>query len=273
MKREDWRRAYEPLPQALETRVAATLARLDPEEKYARRPSLRTAVIVLAILLALGGVAYAVLESKVADVFGWFYGPEMKDELLAGDIAPVGQRYRLGDVVYTLDEAVYKDGTVYGVGSIRAAEGANVVLIPEDYGVDLPAGYTLFMGEDEEIPEDAPSYAELAEQRGAKILLATCIANGVLNADGTLNASEIGYSCLPRADGSIQFTFEFSGGTVAVGNRLEPTLIERAPSYQVSLYLANWEVTSDGFWLREEPENTWLRTDWVVTVAPETKGE
>ena len=49
--------------------------------------------------------------------------------------------------------------------------------------------------------------------------------------------------------------------------------IERADSYDVSLYIANWEVNQYGEWLREEPNNTWLRYDWVVTVTPEIKGE
>ena len=134
----------------------------------------------------LGGVAYAVFRSQTAEWFGWFYGSDTKDALLSGDIAPVGQSYRLGDVIYTFEDAIYKNGTVYGTGTMRAADGANVVLIAEDYGVNEPAGYSLHYGEDETIPDDAPSYAGLATQTGAKIILARCVANGVVNADGTL---------------------------------------------------------------------------------------
>jgi hypothetical protein len=263
MKREDWQKAYEPLPAALELRVAHTLTRLE-EEKPVRKMSLRTAVIALAIVLALGGVAYAMIASQTAEYFGWFYGEEKKESLLTGDIAPSGESASLGDAVYTLDDVIYKDGTVYGTGTIRPGEGANIVLMTEDYGVNEPAGYLLHYGE-EEIPEDAPSYAELAREKGAKILLATCIANGVLNEDGTLNASEIGITLLPQRDGSIRFTFEFAGGG--------SNTIDREESYRLSLYIANWEVTQEGDWLREEPENTWLKTDWTVTVTPVMKGE
>ncbi|NLV57792.1 MAG: hypothetical protein GXY67_03395 [Clostridiales bacterium] len=262
MKREDWQKAYEPLPAALEVRVAHTLFHLE-EGRPVRRMSLRTAVIALAIVLALGGVAYAVIASQTAELFGWLYGAEKKESLLKGDIAPSGENMILGDVVYTLDDVIYKDGTVYGTGTMRPREGANIVLMTEDYGVNEPAGYLLHYGE-EEIPEDAPSYAELAREKGAKIILSTCIANGVLNEDGTLNASEIGLALLPQRDGSIRFTFEFEGGGA--------NTIDRAESYRLSLYIANWEVTQEGDWLRKEPENTWLKTDWTVTVTPVMKG-
>ncbi|MEA5015663.1 MAG: hypothetical protein VB099_13990 [Candidatus Limiplasma sp.] len=271
MKREDWQKAYEPLPEALACRVSSTLARLDKEEMPVRRISLRTAVIALAIVLALGGVAYAVIASQTADLFGWFYGEETKERLLAGDIAPSGESTVLGDVIYTLDDVIYKDGMIYGTGTIRPKEGANIVLIPEDYSVNEPAGYVLHYGS-EEIPEDAPSYAELAAQRNAKIILAKCVANGVLNEDGSLNASEIGYTQMARQDGSIRFSLEFEGGAVQEGV-LKAQGIDRQESYRLSLRIANWEVTPEGDWLREDPENTWLKTDWTVTVTPAQKGE
>jgi hypothetical protein len=266
MKREDWRRAYEPLPEALGNRVSLALSNLKEEAKPVRKFTLRTAALVLALLLALIGVAYALFDSKTADIFGWFYGDNKKEELLSGDIASVEQSYPLGDVVYTLEDVIYKDGTVYGTGRITAADGANIVLIPEDYSVNEPAGYLLHYG-NEKIPEDAPSYAELAAERGAKIVLAECVANGVVNADGTANAATVGYENLPQTDGSIQFTFEFAGEPDEDG---QDTNIVKADQYTLSLYLANWEVDSDGNWLRDE---TLQQTDWTITVSPTQKGE
>lgn len=272
MKREDWQRAYQPLPDTLETRVYSTLAKLEEEKRPASRLSLRTAVILVAALLALGGVAYAMIQSKTADIFGWFYGGEMKEELLAGDIAPSGQSHRLGDIVYTLDEVIYRGGTVYGTGTMRAAEGANIVLMAEDYFVDEPAGYLLHYG-GETIPEDAPSYAELAEERNAKIILAMCRPNGILNEDDSLNASEIGYSLMPQHDGSIRFYFQFAGGAVEDGRMTEQS-IDRAQIYRLSLLVLSWEVTRDGEWLRDDADvDTRLRDEWVVTVTPTMKGE
>ncbi len=280
MKREDWQKAYEPLTQALEYRVKHTLDQLSDEDngghraQRTRKVSLRTAIIVAALVLALGGVAYAMIYSKTADLFGWFYGDEKREELLAGDIAFSGEQYTLGDVVYTLDEAIYKDGWVYGLGTIKAVQGSNIVLITEDYHVDEAAGYMLYYG-GESIPEDAPSYKELAQQRGAKIILAKCVAEGIVNEDGSLNSSEIGYSLIPQADGTIQFSFEFEGGTVNEEGRLVQDTIQRALSYQLKLRLANWEVDEDGYWLRDDPdeEDTLLRDEWVVQVTPTVKGE
>ena len=50
MRREDWRRAYEPLPEALPARVAQTLSTLE-EERIVKKHALRTAIIVCALLL------------------------------------------------------------------------------------------------------------------------------------------------------------------------------------------------------------------------------
>ena len=59
-------------------------------------------------------------------------------------------------MIYTLDDVIYKDGTIYGSGVIRAAEGANIVLIDENSGIYEPAGYPLHYGKDYTVPDDAP---------------------------------------------------------------------------------------------------------------------
>lgn len=275
MKRSDWQRVYAPQnPELLQKTVSSALDKI-MEEKPVKKFTLRTACIALAALLILCGAAYALIESKTADVFGWFYGEDKKQELLSGDIAPSGQSVTLGDVTYTLDEVVYKDGFIYGTGTMRARDGANVVLIPEDYQITDPAGYLVYYG-DETIPETAKSYAQLTKEKGATLLLAKCVADGVLNEDGTLNASEIGYTQLPQADGTIRFTFEFEGGAVEDGDgQMKAAAIARSASYSVRLYIASWEIAEDGTWLRGDDgtKDTWLKQDWTVTVTPETKGE
>ncbi len=168
MKRSEWQRAYDPDPVRLEARVRHTLANLDAAPA-ARPRALRTALIAALVLALLGGIALAVYESRTADLAGWFGGEERKDELLSGDIAPSGESTRLGDVIYTLDDVIYKDGTIYGSGVIRAAEGANIVLIDENSGIHEPAGYPLHYGKDYTVPDDAPSYVELAQERGARL--------------------------------------------------------------------------------------------------------
>ena len=88
------------------------------------------------------------------------------------------------------------------------------------------------------------------------------VADGVLDENG--EPDSVGYDQIPQPDGTIRFYFEFAGREGG---------IERAESYDVILSIANWEVTPEGEWLREDPDNTWLKDEWVVTVTPEMKGE
>lgn len=273
MKLEDinFKKTFGDIPDSFERRVQHTLHQTKAEAKSMKKITFRTSLILAALLMFITAVAYALITSPTADIFGWFYGENKKEELLSGDIAPSGASYRLGDVVYTLDEAIYKDGFIYGTGFIRPAEGANVILIPDDYGIHEAASHLLHYGQ-ETIPEDVPSYAELAEERGATILLAQCVADGILEADGTMNAAEVGYTQLPQPDGSIRFTFEFQGGGTK-NDKIAPTPIERSPSYDVQLHIANWEITPSGVWLREGSESTLLQHEWIITISPTMKGE
>lgn len=265
MSQINWASAYEPIPQALEYRVEHTLEHLDIAPKITRKLSLRTTVIALALLLALCGVAYAVYESITADVFGWSYGGNWKEELQNGDFAPMGQSYQLGDVTYTIEEMVYKtEGEfqgLYGVVSIAPSEGANVIIMPDDLSVNDPAGYLLhYANADQTISDDDPSYAELAAQRGAKLLVVRAAVNSI-TIDGVEYCNCFGESWLPQADGTLLGTIEISDD------------LPRADSYVLNLWVSNWETTPDDIWLREKPDSTWMKYDWVVTVSPKTKGE
>ena len=232
MKRSEWQRAYDPDPVRLEARVRHTLANLDAAPA-ARPRALRTALIAALVLALLGGIALAVYESRTADLAGWFGGEERKDELLSGDIAPSGESTRLGDVIYTLDDVIYKDGTIYGSGVIRAAEGVNIVLIDENSRIHEPAGYPLHYGKDYTVPDDAPSYVELAQERGARLILAKCVADGVLDENG--EPDSVGYDQIPQPDGTIRFYFELAGREGG---------IERAESYDVILSIASLPSTN-----------------------------
>ena len=88
--------------------------------------------------------------------------------------------------------------------------------------------------------------------------------HGLVLLDENGEPDSVGYDQIPQPDGTIRFYFEFAGREGG---------IERAESYDVILSIANWEVTPEGEWLREEPDNTWLKDEWVVTVTPEMKGE
>lgn len=261
----DFSKTYGDMPEGFALRVRTTL--LAAEKPRARR--LRwTAALAAALAVALATAAVAAMLSPTASIFGWFYGAKTGSQLMDGDIAVSGQSCRLGDVVYTLDDVIWLKGELYGTGTIRPAEGASVVLLPEDYSVFEPMGYTLHYGEEVDIPDDAPSYTEAAASAGARIVGVRCLAEGVVEADGSLNSSEVGYSDLPQPDGSIRFTFTFSGGAKMDQSY---SALERASRYVVRLRLFCWEVAPDGEALRDEDNDTTLKKTWDVTVTPNIK--
>lgn len=266
MKRDDWKQAYEPVPAALERRVRETLDHLDdtPQAEPVRRISRRTLVIAMALALALGGVAYAMIESKTADLFGWFYGGSWQQELENGDFAVAGQSCRAGDATYTLEEMVYKTQGdfqgLYGVVRIAPAQGANVILLSEDLSVDDPAEYLLHYADTgETIDREAPSYAELAREKGAKLLVARAAVNTV-SVNGQACQVDVGENWLPQKDGTLLGTLEITGDLPAEG------------LYELTFQVSNWESTQEGLWLRDDAEDTSVKQEWTVTVTPEKKG-
>lgn len=263
MNQKDFISAYEPIPQALEVRVQHTLAHLEDERTPARgRFSLRTAVILLALLLALCGIAYAAYESVTAHWFGWFYGKDVEEDIQQGDIATMGQSYRLGDVVYTVEEMVYKaTGDIpglYGVVRAAPAEGANVVLVPEDLSVGDPAGYLLhYSNAQQTITDDAASYAELAQASGGT-MITPLVDVGSLMVSGQDYSGCYGKASLSQTDGSVLITIEMTDGT------------PRAESYALTLSLCNQTLSASGRPKRDEQGN---RYDWELVITPEMKEE
>ncbi len=253
---KEWQQAYEPLPDKLHQTVCFTLDNL--EEKKMKKASVRTIIIAMALVIAVCGTAVALMDSKTAELFGWFYGEETKNALLNGDVAVSGESYTLGDVVYTLDDVVYSEGTLYGTGTISAKEGANVVLMAEDYSVNDPAGYILHFGE-ETIPADAKTYLQLAEEKGAGILQVRLTPNGLLAGGELICTESIGYEVVPQTDGTFRFAFEISN---------EQGDLARQDSYELSLYIRNGAMNADGTLSEREQ---WESADWTVTVFPQVQ--
>ena len=73
---------------------------------------------------------------------------------------------------------------------------------------------------------------------------------------------DIGEVCVAQPDGSILGGLEMSTESM-----------ERSSQYTLELRVSNWEITPEGEWLREEPENTWLKENWTVAFTPTVKGE
>lgn len=266
MNRDELKRMYGSTPESFQNRVAQTLANgRVARQSGARRPSGRVALTVALIVVLLASVAAAAFSSQLADLFGKMYGEDKRQELLAGKIAQESQSVTMGGATYTLDEVVYIDDGLYCLGRITPTEGENVVLLPEDYEVTSAAGYDLHSGQDKP-SEDAPTYAGLAAQRGAKILQAKAVADAVgVDGGDVIELGSVGYSMSPMRDGSIQFFCMLPTGVA----------VEEGDEYVIRFWLSSWEVSPEGVWLRDDPSlpETYQGQAWEVTVSPKPAKE
>lgn len=272
MNQQEWKRMYGSTPLSFQRRVEETLAKGHAQEAAGKPGGLRGAgryglrtVLIAILLMLLAAAAVAAFSSQLAGFFGWFYGKEKGAELLAGDMAAPAQSITVGGAVYMLDEVVYIDDGLYGLGHI-APVNDGVVLMAEDYSVTDAAGYGLYYGEESRAPEGAPTYAELAAQKNAKILLVTAVADAVgVDGGDVIDLGSAGYMLMPQRNGSILFTFELSTGVA----------VEEGETYAIRLWVANWEVTPEGKWLRDDPDSpdTYLGEEWTVEVQPKPAKE
>ena len=254
---------YGSTPERFQSRVRYALAQAERNAASAHRPVWRTVVLTALVMALVLGVAAAALHSQVAEYFGQFYGGRLRDELLAGNIAQEMHSTRIGDVIYTLEEVIYIDNGLYGVGRITPAE-ETIVLMAEDYQVTDAAGYGLYYGEDSRAPEGAPTYADRAREKNGKILIVSTVPEAVGVDGGTvLPLATAGYSLYPQMDGSIVFAFEIPTGVA----------VEDGQEYLIRLWSSNWEVTQDGQWLRDETNDTYLGETWDAVVTPERAQE
>lgn len=257
MNANDLKRMYGSTPQSFQNRVQSTVSHC-----AAQRPA-RTArrgwrvALVTALLLALGAaVAVAAFSSQVAEWFGRFYGGATRGELLAGKIAQSGQSVQVGDVLYTLDEVTYIESGLYGVGRITPANDG-VVLMAEDMQVTNPAGYDL--NDLRAAPPDAKTYAQLAKEQNARIVMPTLYPEAVgISGSDLVGVGSYGYIYVPQPDGSIRFLFELPTGLAVAEGDL----------YDLQFWVSCWEVSLDGEHLRDGQNDTYQGREWTVTVEP-----
>lgn len=299
----DFTKTYGDVPESFQHRVQYALRQTE-EAQPVKRFTLRTVIIAAVLTILLGTVAYAAITSSTVDWFSQFYGEDWKNAVLQGDIAPSGQSIQLGDVVYTLNDVVItgidlgyadKEGNpsqegmvihddtcsyILATGTIRPAEGANIVLIPEDYPLTYPYGgleshpFIDPMQKPPAFPEGTVSMLDKAVEQNAVIRLATVIGNSLIDANGEAIPCEIGYNCVPQEDGSMVFALEIIPEKEAdEGGYWIPANMAKMEEYTLSLYLANWEVTREGEHLRDEGNDTRVWQDWVITVKPEIKAQ
>jgi len=260
MNQNDLKTMFGSTPQSFSGRIQRTL---DNAESLVVKPVLRVALATALIMTLVLSAGIAMFHSQVAEYFGRAYGDDMHKELLEGNIAQEEHSVQIGDVIYTLQEVVYIDNGLYGVGRITPADDS-VVLMAEDYQVTDAAGYGLYYGPDSHAPEGTPTYADLAKQKNAKIVHVSTVPEAVGVDGGTvLPLSTVGYSLMPPQDGSVQFVFEIATGVA----------VEEGSEYVIRLWSSNFEVTAAGEWLCEEPNDTYLGQYWDAVVYPKPAEE
>lgn len=255
--REELLRAFGETPPAFRAGVHATLRNLTTgKEEHIVRRKLRFAPALVLMLVLLGSVAIAasILYPRTQERFTEIYGEEFGEHLAQGDVAEMEMTYVLEDVQYTLTDIIYADGVLYGTVVMEPAEGANIVLMPEEFDVSDPYGVNIHGGE--EAPEGAKSYLEVAQERGAKLIVAKHRVREELGDGNFLGSS--GYFDVPTPEGTIISSFEVYGWNGE---------IDRSQTYTLVINPRNRE------WIEGNEEHDWNSGEWTVEVEPVLKTE
>ena len=209
------RDAFGAMPTEMHDALMRTARSVKEEEPVKKRIS---AALVLAIALGLAviGTAYALFSSQVADFFGLHWNAELGERLQQGKIAQIGESVTVGDVVFTLDEIVYKDRALYGVGTARPVHPQDV-LVPNDFAHD-PEYFAM--------NEAAQVFAAKAQATGGRMLTINATPLEVGIDEGTmLRVGTCGYYDVANEDGSLMFSFEADDGFA----------INEGTSYQIQM--------------------------------------
>lgn len=218
------------------------------------KKKLSMGLVLALVLVLLAAAAVAAILSPTSEIFGFLYGEEKQEALLKGDIATIGQTHASGDIEVTMEEVVYQaEGDMpglYGTGIISSKAGSKLVLVPEDFSVNDPAGYAVHYGRDMELPADTPSYAETAQKAGARMLVVRVLPDAVA-IDGKTLEADVGYSLIPQGDGTVRFAFE-----------VVSEQIQRAESYDLTLHLGFRETDAQG------ANGEYQSDNWTVRAVP-----
>ena len=225
----------------LTQRVLANVKGEKPVKKKA------SAALIFCIILGLSliGTACALSSSQVAEFFGLHWNRELGESLKEGKVAQIGESVTIGDVVFTLDEIVYKDRALYGVGTARPVH-ENDVIVP----MDIAENPEYFM-----MSEQAQMLAAKAKASGGRLLTTDSMPTKIGVDEGTmLTPGCIGYYDIANEDGSVTFSFEAPDGFA----------VNDGASYQIRMESWVWQMNENG----EKIDGTRIQGDWTVSCIP-----
>lgn len=221
------------------------LANVKGEEPVKRKISL---ALVLSVVLGLAvlGTAYALSSSLVAEFFGQHWGYDYGEWLQGGKMARIGETVSLGGIEFTLDEVVYRDRGIYGIGTARVKD-AKDVLLP----MDLADGWEL---EEVKQTEEAQTLLRQAQSAGGRLLSIDCWPQRIGVDNGSMmNTGDVGAYNLRNEDGSITFSFETGGYA-----------LEDGTTYQLELSIDVDAWTEAGM-VKDDPVEP---HNWTVSFEP-----
>ncbi|MBQ8080849.1 MAG: hypothetical protein IJ240_03010, partial [Clostridia bacterium] len=214
-------------------------------EKTMKRKSVGALALIAALILAVMGTAYALFQSEVAEFFGQQFGADLGNWLSRGRVAQIGEFITLDGVVFTLNEVVYRDRSLYGIGTARP-ENSQDVLVP----VDLDAVPDFFQQD-----ETALALASQAKASGGRLLTITALPEQIgVDGGALLTPDSVGYYDVRQEDGSLTFSFHVTDGFS----------IEEGTSYQLRMCCDVHQLSETG----EFVPDSLRQLTWTVECAP-----
>ena len=201
------------------------IAQAKGEKPVKRKISLALVLCIVSGIAVIGTACALLASSQVADFFRQYWGKDMGDWLQEGKIAQVGESVTAGDVVFTLDEVVYRDRGIYGVGTARPADPKNV-LVPMDLADDWAVCSRT---------EEGKALIALAAAANGKMISVSCVPEAIGVDEGTMLPVNAGAYNVRNEDGSVTFSFEAGGYA-----------LEDGETYQVTLGYETAELGADG---------------------------
>ena len=253
---DDLRKVFPEIPASCSRVLMDTAGSLKEESEmkrgYSPRPTTRFALVLALVIISMMGVALAAFYPQITGLFGLHYGKDTQAWLEQGDIALPADSVQVDGVTFTLEEVVYRNHGLYGMGTIRPSEG--IVLLDEESTLSDAYGYAVHYGD--KAPEGTITIAEKAAQDGSAIKQPRFYI-GMIGVDGGKLIQPHGYGLglTPQRDGSIQFLFEVEDGQA----------ISEGETYTIQMTAIVRNVSPEGV---VDYENA-TRQEWTVEIEPE----
>jgi len=219
--------AYGAAPERFKASISSALRQIE-EEKPVKRPNVRLAIcVVLALLIAAGGVYAAANDWKLFDFYTKRYGVDVsegaQDALKQNEM---GQRIEAGDVIFTVQEAVADGRYLYLTAKAEPKVASSAYLMGLG---DSPADWMAIDGNYD--TENGRSYQRAAREDQKRLIRAELGTNVI----GHENGGGMG-DTVTLADGSLRIIMAMELPTAP-----EETAIE----VELTAYALEWMLAGE----------------------------